>query len=293
MKATKISTIYAGQDGAIYGNYLFRFNHKGDGFAYLLDALHAAADPAEEATPFARFTLDGVDWMNPHSNAVFFGGERFDPADEFPILYCNVYNNYAKEQDRRLGTLCAYRIVRDGNIFSSRLLQIIRVGFAGDDRLWLSSMELKDIRPYGNFVYDAEKNELYAYTMRDLAYQTRYFRFAMPAFDAGEPEPGHEAVKSVILTERDLVDYFDVEYHRFIQGGTFHRGKIYEVEGFGSRTISAPAVRIIDPVKKRQEFFLLFPVIGLPFEAEFIDFCGDTCYYSDGHGNLFTLDFEL
>lgn len=28
-------------------------------------------------------------------------------------------------------------------------------------------------------------------------------------------------------------------------------------------------------------------------EPELIDFAGDTCYYSDGYGSLYVLDFEI
>ena len=296
MKVKKIATIVGGQDGTIYQNFLFRFNHKGDATVYQIDALRGLENKDEPAPVFARFHLDGTDWMNPHSNAVFFGNERVDPADEFPVLYSNIYNNYEKcekYEDRRQGTLVAYRITREGNVFSSKLIQIIKVGFADDDHYWRSAIEFKDFRPYGNFVFDAEKNHLYAYTMRDLTYRTRYFKFDMPAWNAGEPEPDHEDVRRVVLWEKDMLDFFDVEYHRYVQGGCVHHGKVYEVEGFSGKNLNAPALRIIDLEKKRQEFFILFEVLGLTSEAEWIDFDGEDCLYSDGKGNLISLDFQL
>ena len=93
MKMNKIGKIAGGQDGAIWGDLLFRFQNHGGCYVYDLNNL-------EE---LARFRLDGTDAWMPHSNAVMFGSEYFAEGDEFPLLYTNVYNTYAKEEDRREG----------------------------------------------------------------------------------------------------------------------------------------------------------------------------------------------
>ena len=90
MEIIKLSKIVGGQDGAIYNNFLFRFSSKGGCTVYDMKYL------TEEAVPFAEFKLDGLDMIVPHSNSVIFGNEFFAPDDEFPLLYSNVYNNYAK-----------------------------------------------------------------------------------------------------------------------------------------------------------------------------------------------------
>ena len=42
-----------------------------------------------------------------------FGNEYYDEKDEFPLLYTNIYNNYAKTDDKRKGITCVYRIHKE------------------------------------------------------------------------------------------------------------------------------------------------------------------------------------
>jgi hypothetical protein len=93
----ELGRIPAGQDGAIYGNYIFRFESDGTCKVVTLDKLEV----------IASFTLDRIDQIKPHSNAVCFSNVKYDEADEFPLLYSNVYNNYASDKtDRREGMCC-------------------------------------------------------------------------------------------------------------------------------------------------------------------------------------------
>lgn len=282
MKIKKLSTIRRGQDGAVYKNFLFRFSAKGICTVYDLSAL------SEEPSPLAEFRLDRAELIIPHSNSVVFGNEFFAPEDEFPLLYSNVYNNYSKEENRRVGICCVYRIRREGGVFSSSLVQLIEIGFADKRGYWLSAGDVEDIRPYGNFVIDTEKNALYAFVMRDGEKQTRYFKFDLPKLSDGIVCPTC-GVKKVTLGIDSVREYFDVPYHNFIQGAVCRGGKIYSVEGFGEKI--HPALRIIDTEKKCQLLHFDFFDAGYPEEAELIDFYQDRCIYSDGKGNLFELEF--
>ena len=132
MKIKKLSSIVGGQDGAIYKNYLFRFSSKGGCTVYDLTKIE------ENMTPIAEFKLDKSDFIVPHSNSVIFGNEFYSQGDEFPLLYSNVYNNYAKTEDKRVGICCVYRLVREGNTFSTTLVQLIKIGFTVDRGLWRS-----------------------------------------------------------------------------------------------------------------------------------------------------------
>lgn len=282
MEIKTLSKIIGGQDGAIYKNYLFRFSSKGGCTVYDLFAL--SAEPAS----IAEFKLDGLEFVVPHSNSVVFGNEFFAPEDEFPLLYSNVYNNYSKESDRRVGVCCVYRIVRDGMQFSSSLVQLIEIGFADKRDYWLSAEGVDDIRPYGNFVVDTDKNMLYAFVMRDGESRTRYFAFDLPRLSDGILCPTC-GVKKVTLTADSVKEYFDVPYHNFVQGAVCREGKIYSVEGFGEKI--HPALRIIDTEEKRQILHFDLFNAGYTDEAELIDFYGDRCIYGDHKGNLFELVF--
>lgn len=280
MKITKITDIYRGQDGAFWGDWLIRFGTRGDGRAYRI------ADGTFEEV--AQFRLDGCDKIVPHSNAVMFGCEHYAPEDEFPLLYTNIYNNYAKEEDNLAGTCCVYRVLREGNEFTTQLVQMIRIGFVKDPALWCSAGS--DVRPYGNFTIDREQGILYAFTMRDEAQTTRYFAFPVPKSGEGVKDETL-GVPVVTLTADQILRQFDCPYHHFIQGACCHEGKIYSVEGFTRNEKNPPALRIIDLQKGEQEIYLPFGDFGMEEEAEFIDFYNGKCYYSELEGALYTIDF--
>lgn len=275
-----LGNIAPGQDGAIFGPWLFRMENRGQCHVYRLDR-----DPICEA---AVFRLDRWETVVPHSNAVMFGCEYYDPEDEFPLLYSNIYNNYAKAEDPLVGVCCVYRVIRRGEEFTTKLVQLIRVGFTADPELWCSHGG--DIRPYGNFAIDREQGIYYGFTMRDGSNATRYFAFPLPKLREGTPDEAW-GVPVVTLEKKDILKSFDCPYHRFLQGACCHEGKIYSLEGFTNDGNNPPALRIIDPQQGVQESCGLFKEYGLDTEPELIDFYGETCYYGDCKGNLYVFDF--
>lgn len=288
MKITPVSKIIGGQDGAFVGDYMLRFSSRGEGMVFDASSLGKGAREAAELPLLSRFSVKAEEALLPHFNAVVLGCERYAAEDAHPLLYANIYNNYAKEADRKEGMLCAYRLSREGNDFSMTLVQVIRIGFAGDASLWCSEGG-NDVRPFGNFVIDPQNALLYAFTMRDGEKKTRYFSFRLPRLSEGEYSKEY-GVPLVTLKKEDILSFFDTEYHAFIQGACFHEGKIYSSEGFS--TAPPAALRIIDPAKQAQIAHFNLADMGYPEEAEWIDFKDGVCYYSDILGNLFRIDFE-
>ena len=286
MKLTKIATIEGGQDGAIYGGYLFRFDTDGNCRVYEAEALFGAA--GAEVAPISAFTLDKVDVLMPHSNAVAFGNEFFEKDDEFPLLYTNIYNTYSGEQNKMKGVCAVYRLTRKGVDFDTKLVQIIEIGFVEDTSLWASADG--DVRPYGNFTVDVDSGIYYGFTMRDGERNTRYFSFDLPKLSDGSFDEKFGANR-VVLEKEDIKDSFDCDYHRYIQGAICYGGKIYSVEGFTNDPTNIPAMRIIDPKAKKQEKLILFPELGTTAEHEFVDFYKGNCCYGDGFGNLYVISF--
>lgn len=271
MKLTKIGQIAAGQDGAIWGNLLFRFEGNGVCHVYGLDTLEKVSE----------FSLDQTQVWMPHSNAVMFGCEYWAAGDEFPLLYTNVYNTYAREADRRVGVCCVYRLTREGNTFHARLVQTIAIGFAEDESLWCSEGRT-DLRPYGNFTIDRDRGIYYGFTMRDADQTTRYFAFRLPKLADGE---------AVTLTPGDILDRFDCPYHRFLQGACCHQGLIYSLEGFTGDAQNPPALRIISPKERKQLLYVPLEDYGFTVEPELIDFRDGRCYCADCKGGLYTIEF--
>jgi quinolinate synthetase A subunit len=91
------------------------------------------------------------------------------------------------------------------------------------------------------------------------------------------------------LTKEDIINQFDCEYHRYIQGACAHGGKIYSLEGFGHDKVNVPAIRVINPTAKSQEIFEVFENFDSPTEPELIDFWDGVCYYGDNPGNMYIL----
>ena len=276
-KFTPLGSMQKGQDGAIWNGWVFRFNGKGQCRVYDLSKMELQSE----------FTLDKAEILCPHSNAVFFGNEYYAAGDEFPILYSNIYNNYPGQL---AGTCCAYRITRKNHEFASQLVQVIRIGFA-DTPLWHSENG-DDIRPYGNFVMDAETQSLWAFVMRDESRTTRFFRFPMPKIAAGEPD-ALWGVPVVTLTESDILEQFDECYVNFMQGAICHDRLIYSVEGFTvpNQRNATPAMRIFDTKTQTQVLHLDLVALGLTVEPEFVEVYDDQFYYADHDGNFYSVTF--
>lgn len=285
MNFKHIATMASGQDGAIWGELLFRFNAKGACRVY--DMSRAAADSEMDA--IATFTLDRAEEIVPHSNAVCFGTEYAEAGDEFPLLYSNIYNNYAKTENKQKGVCCVYRLQREGDSFKTTLVQLIEIGFVEDSNLWCSEGG-EDVRPYGNFTVDRERDLYWAFVMRDGTRTTRYMSFKLPKLADGTPDAAL-GVNKVVLTPTDILSQFDCDYHDFVQGACCHGGRIYSVEGFHADGKHPPAMRVIDTVAGVQERYIDLVAHNCLIEPECIDFVGDTCYYSDAHGALYIVEF--
>lgn len=274
-----------GQDGTICNDYLFRFDPHGFCKVYSM----------KEQKKIASFTLDQIDVLMPHSNAVCFGTEYYEDKDPFPLLYTNIYNNYGHAEDRLEGVCCVYRIFQNGDSFDSKLVQVIRIGFTENLDCWKSMDNNGDVRPYGNFLVDTDHNRLLAFTMRDAAKTTRYFTFALPkASDGIYSELYHANV--VTLTIEDVREQFDCDYSYFIQGACYHDNKIYSVEGFTvndpSHKKNPPRLQVIDLTGKTQCADIDLYGLGLHIEPEFIAFYQGTFYYGDGTNHLYQFNFD-
>ena len=283
IRAEKLFDGHSGQDGAAWGDILFRFDHKGVCTVYSL--------PGGEKV--SGFVLDRAEEICPHSNAVCFGTEKWAEEDEFPLLYTNIYNNYASREDRMEGACCVYRILRSGNTFDSTLVQVIRVGFTENLSLWKSRPGKGDVRPYGNFAVDAPRGKLFAFTMRDEDKVTRLFSFDIPSARSGTPDE-RLGVPVLALMEEDILSRFDCPYSHFIQGACAQGGVLCSVEGFDAHSPedeNPPVLRIIDTEKQEQLAEIDLFSLGLKDEPELVDFRGDALIYMDGHGHAFSLEF--
>ncbi len=270
----KLGDIPSGQDGAIWAGFLFRFDEAGHCRVVSFPGLDAVSE----------FDLDALSFLTPHCNSVCFGG-FYEETDEFPLLYANVYNAYQKDADRQEGTCCVYRLMRSGSSFRTKLLQVIRIGFVNEPGLWRSESS-SDIRPYGNFVADAEGSTLYVFTMIDDIRKTRIFAFDLPGI------PRRASVDTphrVVLGTQDIRSRFDIPYTNFMQGAAFYKGMLLSTEG-GNHDPKNPAALWLVDVRHQEEISHIDLVsYSLGTEPEFIDVYNGSLYFSDCYGSLYQL----
>ena len=235
LEYSDVFSIGSWQDGAIYNGKLFTLGSNGNGSIFDLN----------EKKNIGSFVLDKKEIITPHANSVFFGNLKYDNDDIYPLLYANVYNNYASSTNRMEGTCCVYRLREENGTFITNLVQIIRIGFIEDIDLWKSKPNNEDVRPYGNFIVDVDNNKLYTFVMRDKEKITRFFQFDVPNIQSGIYNENY-GCNEVVLNKIDILSSFDVEYFNYMQGCCYYNGKIFSLEGFDYNSSSKPVLRIID-----------------------------------------------
>ncbi len=274
----QLKSIGNGQDGDIYGGYIFNFTNDGKCYVYA----------ADDCKYINKFTLDKADVLNPHANSVQFSSVKYEAEDEFPLLYVNIYNNYSKEQDRKLGTCLVYRLERYNDIFITKLLQVIKVGFAGASEKWPDTFST----PYGNFNIDTDNNKLYSYVMRGnngKGVDTIFFEFDLPDIDEGRYDSTYEC-NVVTLKEKDIEDEFVTEFFHWVQGACYNNGKLFVTEGFGKPSM----LRVVDLKKKKVVAEFDFEKAGYPYEPEMVSVYKGELYvnFMNGDdGSFFRVEF--
>ncbi len=264
---TSVTTIDGGQDGAIYNGYIFTFDALG------VCKVYSVADYSQ----IDSFTLDKADIIPPHSNSVCFGSTYYNDGDAYPLLYSNIYNN----DPTMPGVVNVYRLVQNGTMFSSTLVQIIKISFTNGEQ-WGSG-----VRPYGNFVVYTDNDDLWAFVMDDMTHTTKFFSFDIPGLEQGIYSSKY-GCRVVNLEYIDVKQTFSTSRFNFIQGCCYYNGRLYSCEGFTDDATNIPAIRVVDLKKGVLETTINLPSeLGLILEPEFLSVYEDLLYYKDISGNLY------
>lgn len=245
-----LGNVGLGQDGCLYNNYFFAFSNTGH---CKVSKLFPSVSAVNE------FDIAGMPEIQPHCNSVVFSHLKYEPEDIFPLIYLNAYNTPGLPK----GTVYVHRVITDSNgmPIGTQLIQTITVGFT-DDPIWSSG---SDARPYGNFFIDTDKNRLYAYTLRDAEPTTRFFQFDIPDLSQ----------QSVTLAKSDILDTFDIEYMRYIQGNAYFGGKVYITHGIPPT--EPGAIKVVDLFRKTVTSQIRFiDILSNDIEPEFIDISGNS-----------------
>ena len=216
-----IAQIGTWQDGAIWNGKLFVLGAAGNGAVF----------DVKTGNKLCNFELDQKEALKPHANSVCFGSTYYEKGDAYPLLYVNIYNNYANAEDRMEGTCCVYRVMETDAGFATDLVQVIQIGFVEDLSLWKSIENNGDVRPYGNFVIDTDHHKLYAFVMRDADKSIRFFEFDIPSVEDGAFVEDY-GCNLVTLGASDIKQQFDIAEYNYLQGCTYSSGMILSVQGF-------------------------------------------------------------
>lgn len=265
------------QEGAIFDGKLFMLNHEELGGVFDMESGEMIGD----------FICDRSDFLSVHSNSICFGTEYYDKNDKYPLMYICVYNNYEGQANQYEGHCGVYRITEDGSDFKGDLVQVIKIGFTEDLNMWKSRPNRGDICPYGNFIVDTDKNDFYAYVMRDATQTTRYYKFDLPKVSDGEYNSLF-GCKTVTLNIADIKDQFDTEYSVYLQGADYVDGMILSSSGLGYGRDGGAILRLVDLESKKVIKVFDAMSAGVYNEPEVIAVDPDTkkVYYGSTDGQL-------
>lgn len=230
------------QDGDVYGSKLVRVSS--DGAVKVIDI--------KTGSLLKECTITDTDHM-PHANSAFFGPDKYDSNDDFPILFVNRYNNTPEVR----GALYGYRLWNNNGVFTATLVTTITIGFTTDS-LWTTG---NDNRPFGNFLSDG--TYLWAYTTLDGSVNvTRFFKFAFPTLSA-----------TVTLSTSDVIDHFDVDKQPYPQGCAYYNGLAFcQYEWTGN-------MDVVDLTKKQTISKFDFASTDVAGEPELIAFYNGNMIY--------------
>jgi hypothetical protein len=278
LTCTEITKLKVLQDGAIYNGTALCMAANQKGVLYSIDSWDQ----------IATVTLNGN--LNVHCNSVCFGKNKYDNTDDFPLLYCNVYNSYSGQVDRKEGTCGVYRLVKQENDYIGQLIQVIEISFIDDLSLWKSKDNNEDIRPYGNFAVDFDSNQLYVLVPRDADDSTRYFSFRLPSVDDGVLSDEY-GVNTVKLSADDISSQFDERYMYYPQGTAYYNGKLLVLEGMENNNCLTK-LTIIDLNKQKVCATVDLDDMGITSEPEMVAVDEEIIYITDIDGRLYSIEVD-
>lgn len=207
-KAEQIGNIgftnYTPQSLCIYGNELFHMYTGGNSTRAYFGVYNLETNVLSGV-----FEMDS-DTPYIHCNSACFGNKQ-NSTDDYPLMYVNSYMDNAVGK----GVCFVEKIIKSGNDYTTEQVQKIRIDFA-DQEIWTGATMNPSTLAAGNWIVDTVNNRLIAYTTQGFD-RTRFFLFELPELTDAE----------VVLSQGDILDYFDVAYIANIQDACLHNGMIY------------------------------------------------------------------
>lgn len=264
--ASYMASMPSHQSSACYGDYMFTFADK---------MATVKLYNLRTRTLLYTFTQTALD-ANHHCNQAFFGTEKYDSDDVFPLVYISV-----KSSDWSVsgGTMEAFRIVptmgdSDYSSFTITKVQTITVPTMTDENA------LGEV----NFVMDTRSGYLYTYSRNDRADAPNYnnmrlTKWRMPNLSQGD-----------VTLSSPLASWETGTKQGAAQGATIKNHLLFFFRGYQSAGYIQ--LYVFDLVNRTivAEIDLLSD--GFTSEPEGAFFWGNTLYTSTNGGNLYRFIFR-
>ena len=265
--ASYMSSMPTHQSSACYGDYMITFSDKMSTMKlYNL----------RTKTLLATTTQTAKDSFH-HCNQAFFGTEKYDADDVFPLCYLSVNNNGTTAG----GYMEAYRIVptmgdSDYNAFSVSLVQTVT----------LPIMSESNALGNANFVLDSRSGYLYTYSRNNNSEESNYqklriTKWNMPTLGQGD----------ITLSDSDILESLETGTNAVnSQGASIKNHLLFVFRGYDSAGYIL--LNVFDLVQKTMVAEINLLGDGFTSEPEGAFFWGNTLHTSTNGGNLYRFIFR-
>lgn len=265
--ASYMSSMPSHQSSACYGDYMITFSDKMSTMKmYNL----------RTKTLLATTTQTAKDSFH-HCNQAFFGTEKYDEGDYFPLCYLTVNNNGTTAG----GYMEVYRIVptmgaSDFNAFAVTLVQTVT----------LPIMSAENALGNANFVLDSRSGSLYTYSRNNNSEESNYMnlritRWNMPKLSQGD----------ITLTDADIKESWETGTKAAnAQGAAIKNHLLFIFRGYESAGYIY--LYVFDLVQKTRVATIDILSDGFTSEPEGVFFWGNTLHTSTNGGDLYRFIFR-
>ena len=257
------------QSSACYGDYMVTFADK-----MATVKLYNLATQTELAT----LTLTELDEHH-HCNQAFFGTEKYDADDVFPLVYLTVNNDGTTSG----GYMEAYRIVpskgendTDYTSFTITLVQTVT----------LPVMSEENALGNANFVLDHRTGYLYTYSRNNDSQADNYMMLRITKWNMPTLSQGN-----ITLTDSDILESWETGTRAANnQGAAIRNHQLFIFRGY--QNVGYTTLSVFDLISKTTVAIIDLLGDGFTYEPEGVFFWGVTLCTSTNQGPLYRFFFR-
>lgn len=264
-----ISSLPKHQSSACYGDYMVTFADK-----MATVKLYNLA----KQTNLATINPTELDSYH-HCNQAFFGTEKYDPDDVFPLVYLTVNNNGTTAG----GYMEVYRIVpskeendSDYTSFTITLVQTVTLPIMSEDNALGNA----------NFVLDQRSGYLYTYSRNNDSLAANYMKLRITKWNMPTLSQGN-----ITLTDADRLDTWETGTSAANnQGAAIRNHQLFIFRGYQS--VGYTTLSVFDLMSKTTVAIIDLLNDGFTYEPEGVFFWGNTLCTSTNQGPLYRFFFK-